>query len=211
MMARMIPVSLHFSDVPTGWKKIVTDKQQLATGFACSSRTISPDEQCYRLICTRASKKSSAQLQTQMWCLPPSNGPFSSKQLANQLLPDSVRFLVAKNILEPIQCSQAQMKECVVEFVHQRHPPLHGFPDAFPPRSFWQNTLTYPNTLCDIPVSKWNSDHKTSTKVTGAWLQPNILHSEIPRHAYLFAWIQNNAMTCMIWKQNWTVQNWTVQ
>ena len=59
--------------------------------------------------------------------VPPSNGTFSSKQLANQLLPDSVRFLVAKNILEPIQRSQAQMKECVVEFVHQRHPPLHGF------------------------------------------------------------------------------------
>ena len=55
------------------------------------------------------------------WCLPPSNDTFSSKQLANQLLPDSVRFLVAKNILEPIQSSQAQMKECVVEFVHQRH------------------------------------------------------------------------------------------
>ena len=52
MMARMTPVSLHFSDVPTGWKKkIFTDKQQLATGFACSSRTVSPDEQCYRLIC----------------------------------------------------------------------------------------------------------------------------------------------------------------
>ena len=32
-------------------KKIFTDKQQLATGFACSSRTVSPDEQCYRLIC----------------------------------------------------------------------------------------------------------------------------------------------------------------
>ena len=31
-------------------KKIFTDKQQLATGFACSSRTVSPDEQCYRLI-----------------------------------------------------------------------------------------------------------------------------------------------------------------
>ena len=31
-------------------KKIFTDKQQLAIGFACSSRTISPDEQCYRLI-----------------------------------------------------------------------------------------------------------------------------------------------------------------
>ena len=40
-----------FSDVPTGWKKIFTDEQQLATGFACSSRTVSPDEQCYRLIC----------------------------------------------------------------------------------------------------------------------------------------------------------------
>ena len=52
MMARMTPVSLHFSDVPTGWKKkIFTDKQQLATGFACSSRTVSPDEHCYRLIC----------------------------------------------------------------------------------------------------------------------------------------------------------------
>ena len=51
MMAWMTPVSLHFSDVPTGWKKIFTDKQQLATGFACSSRTVSPDEQCYRLIC----------------------------------------------------------------------------------------------------------------------------------------------------------------
>ena len=51
MMARMTPVSLHFSDVPTGWKKIFTDKQQLATGLACSSRTVSPDEQCYRLIC----------------------------------------------------------------------------------------------------------------------------------------------------------------
>ena len=32
-------------------KKIFTDKQQLATGFACSSRTVSPDEHCYRLIC----------------------------------------------------------------------------------------------------------------------------------------------------------------
>ena len=32
-------------------KKILTDKQQLATGFACSSRTVSPDEHCYRLIC----------------------------------------------------------------------------------------------------------------------------------------------------------------
>ena len=63
----------------------------------------------------------------------------------------------------------------------------------------------------DIPVSKWNSDHKTSTNVTGAWLQTNILHSEIPRHAYLFPWFQNNAMTCLISKQNWTVQNWTVQ
>ena len=63
----------------------------------------------------------------------------------------------------------------------------------------------------DIPFSKWNSDHKTSTNVTGAWLQPNILHSEIPRHAYLFACFQNNAMTCLISKQNWTVQNWTVQ
>ena len=51
MMARMTPVSLHFSDVPTGWKKIFTDKQQLATGFACSSRTVRPDEHCYRLIC----------------------------------------------------------------------------------------------------------------------------------------------------------------
>ena len=39
----------------------------------------------------------------------------------------------------------------------------------------------------DIPFSKWNSDHKTSTDVTGARLEPNILHSEIPRHAYLFA------------------------
>ena len=47
-------------------KKIFTDKQHLATGFACSSRTVSPDKHCYRLICTRASKKSSAQLQTQM-------------------------------------------------------------------------------------------------------------------------------------------------
>jgi hypothetical protein len=37
------------------------------------------------------------------------------------------------------------------------------------------------------------------------------LHSEIPRHTYLFAWFQNNAMTCLISKQNWTVQNWTVQ
>ena len=63
----------------------------------------------------------------------------------------------------------------------------------------------------DIPFSKWNSDHKTSTNVTGAWLQPNILHSEIPRHVYLFACFQNNAMTCLISKQNWTVQNWTVQ
>ena len=63
----------------------------------------------------------------------------------------------------------------------------------------------------DIPFSKWNSDHKTSTNVTGAWLQPNILHSEIPRHAYLFACFQNNAMTCLISKQIWTVQNWTVQ
>ena len=63
----------------------------------------------------------------------------------------------------------------------------------------------------DIPFSKWNSDHKTSTNVTGAWLQTNILHSEIPRHAYLFACFQNNAMTCLISKQNWTVQNWTVQ
>ena len=34
-----------------GKKKIFTDKQQLATGFACSSRTVSPDEHCYRLIC----------------------------------------------------------------------------------------------------------------------------------------------------------------
>ena len=53
MMARMTPVSLHFSDVPTGWKKIFTDKQQLATGFACSSRTVSPDKHCYRIICAR--------------------------------------------------------------------------------------------------------------------------------------------------------------
>ena len=46
MMARITPVSLHFSDVPTGWKKNLhnKDKQQLATGFACSSRTVSPDE-----------------------------------------------------------------------------------------------------------------------------------------------------------------------
>ena len=103
-------------------EKIFTDKQQLATGFACSSRTVSPDEHCYRLIlhqgieeiiCAAANTDGGA-------CLLP-------KQLANQLLPDSVRFLVAKNILEPIQRSQAQMKECVVEFVHQRHPPLHGF------------------------------------------------------------------------------------
>ena len=264
MMARMTPVSLHFSDVPTGWEKIFTDKQQLATGFACSSRTVSPDEHCYRLICasctqfhvplgtqafqlpqaaskqrsvpwccrcgmfaafttaairllrsifiwapprtrpkfqhlcahTRDSQRSrcsarrcnisrlplsskhvlcfwlffwyisddddesvvlsrswplpSQQRLAEMssyrltrldrrvlgwhrskyrwWCLPPSNDTFSSKQLANQLLPDSVRFLVAKNILEPIPSSQAQMKECVVEFVHQRQPPLHGFP-----------------------------------------------------------------------------------
>ena len=48
MMARMTPVSLHFSDVPTGWKKIFTDKQQLATGFACSSRTVSPDTFTHR-------------------------------------------------------------------------------------------------------------------------------------------------------------------
>ena len=83
------------------------------------------------------------------WCLPPSNDTFSSKQPANQLLPDSVRFLVAKNILEPIQSSQAQMKECVVEFVHQRHPPLDGFPAHSLP---WQNTLKSPNTLCDMFV-----------------------------------------------------------
>ena len=83
------------------------------------------------------------------WCLPPSNDTFSSKQLANQLLPDIVRFLVANNILEPIQSFQAQMKECVVEFVHQRHPPLQGFPPHSLP---WQNTLKSPNTLCDMFV-----------------------------------------------------------
>ena len=128
MMARMTPVSLHFSDVPTGWKNIFTDKQQLATGFACSSRTVSPDEHCYRLILHQGIEEiiCAAANTDGGFCLP-SNDTFSSKQLANQLLPDSVRFLVAKNILEPIQRSQAQMKECVVEFVHQRHPPLHGF------------------------------------------------------------------------------------
>ena len=40
---------------------------------------------------------------------------FLQNNWPTKLLPDSVRFLVAKNILEPIQSSQAQMKECVVE------------------------------------------------------------------------------------------------
>ena len=39
----------------------------------------------------------------------------------------------------------------------------------------------------DNPFSKWNSDHNAFTNVTGARLEPNSLHSEIPRHAYLFA------------------------
>ena len=52
----------------------------------------------------------------------------------------------------------------------------------------------------DIPFSKWNSDHKTSTNVTGAWLQPNLLHSEISRHAYLFACFKT--MPWHAWFQN---------
>ena len=32
-------------------KKKITEKQQLATGFACSSRTVSPGKHCYRIIC----------------------------------------------------------------------------------------------------------------------------------------------------------------
>ena len=299
MMARMTPVSLHFSDVPTGWKKkIFTDKQQLATGFACSSRTVSPDEHCYRLICAsctqfhvplgtqafqlpqaaskqrsvpwccrcgmfaafttaairllrsifiwapprtrpkfqhlcehrkifqpvsrmlileihnavvavpadvtslgchcppnifyasdcffdifhmmmtkvwychghdlcpasrdllRLAEMSSYRLtrldrrvlgwhhsKYRWWCLPPSNDTFSSKQPANQLLPDSVRFLVAKNILEPIQSSQAQMKECVVEFGHQRHS-LHLNPQ-----------ILYATCLCTKTVFVVNCRH----------------------------------------------------
>jgi hypothetical protein len=39
------------------------------------------------------------------WCLPPSNDTFSSRQLANQLLPDSARFLVEKNTAKPIHGS----------------------------------------------------------------------------------------------------------
>ena len=78
MMARMTPVSLHFSDVPTGWKKIFTDKQQLATGFACSSRTVSPDEQCYRLICASCTQFH-VPLGTQAFQLPQASASFISK------------------------------------------------------------------------------------------------------------------------------------
>ena len=75
-MARMTPVSLHFSDVPTGWKKIFTDKQQLATGFACSSRTVSPDEQCYRLICASCTQCHSVRKPSSSHKLLPSKGRY---------------------------------------------------------------------------------------------------------------------------------------
>ena len=90
-MARMTPVSLHFSDVPTGWKKNFTDKQQLATGFACSSRTVSPDEhtgcacssrtvspdeQCYRLICASCTQCHSVCKPSSSHKLLPSKGRY---------------------------------------------------------------------------------------------------------------------------------------
>ena len=76
MMARITPVSLHFSDVPTGWKKNFTDKQQLATGFACSSRTVSPDEQCYRLICASCTQCHSVRKPSSSHKLRPSKGRY---------------------------------------------------------------------------------------------------------------------------------------
>ena len=52
MMARMTPVSLHFSDVPTGWEKksLQTNNSWLLV-LHVRHETVSPDEHCYRLIC----------------------------------------------------------------------------------------------------------------------------------------------------------------
>ena len=52
MMARMTPVSLHFSDVPTGWGKNLYRQTTVGYWFCMFvTNTVSPDEHCYRLIC----------------------------------------------------------------------------------------------------------------------------------------------------------------
>ena len=57
-------------------KKNFTDKQQLATGFACSSRTVSPDEQCYRLICASCTQCHSVRKPSSSHKLLPSKGRY---------------------------------------------------------------------------------------------------------------------------------------
>ena len=53
MMAWMTPVSLHFSDVPTGSNNL-NRQTTLATDLARSPRTVSPGEQWCKLICERS-------------------------------------------------------------------------------------------------------------------------------------------------------------
>ena len=109
-------------------EKIFTDKQQLATGFACSSRTVSPDEHCYRLIlhqgieeiiCAAANTDGGACLLPMAHFLQ-NNWPTSFYQIVSG-------FWLQRIFWSQFSAPRHKMKECVVEFVHQRHPPLHGF------------------------------------------------------------------------------------
>ena len=65
-------------------RTIFTDKQQLATGFACSSRTVSPDEQCCRSICARRT-----QFHVPLGCKPSSS---------HKLLPSKGRYHHAADV-----------------------------------------------------------------------------------------------------------------
>ena len=52
-MARMTPVSLHFSDVSTGSNNLYRQTTLGYTDLARSPRTVSPGEQWCKLICAR--------------------------------------------------------------------------------------------------------------------------------------------------------------
>ena len=212
MMARMTPVSLHFSDVPTGWKKkIFTDKQQLATGFACSSRTVSPDEHCYRLICASCTQFH-VPLGTQAFQLPQA----ASKQR-------SVPWCCRCGMFAAFTTAAIRLLRSIFIWAPPRTRPK--FQHLCEHRKIFQPVsrmliLEIHNAVVAVPADVTSLGCHCPPNIFYAsdcffdifhMMMTKVWYSEIPRHAYLFAWFQNNAMTCLISKQNWTVQHWTVQ
>ena len=110
---------------------------------------------------------------------------------------------------------------------------LHTDTDAFPHRPFYTQTLLHTFTQrrsqsaaplgdlsckqrCANIVAMEMLKNRKSAQDQAQYHDQRTIQCKASalwdtRHAYLFACFQNNAMTCLISKQNWTVQNWTVQ